>query len=136
MLADRHLIDKHSDRPYVSVSPTIDALSIFWWKVLHCSIYWLIFILMVVRSMLVSQSEITQFYSSLNIFLFTLAIITFSNLTSACTIPCWCMYFRACSNCLMTSIIYFSLKIPKRCLRANKESYANSMTILICVSVW
>lgn len=70
MLADRHLIDKHSDRPYISVSPTIDALSIFWWKVLHCSIYWLIFILMVVRSMLVSQSKITQFYGSLNIFLF------------------------------------------------------------------
>jgi hypothetical protein len=66
----------------------------------------------------------------------TFAIITFYNLISAWIIPFVCMYFNPLSNCLVTSITSFSLKVPKRCLSAKRDSSANSNIKLTCVSDW
>ena len=66
MFAHWHFVDKHTNSPYISMSATISSLCILRWQIFHGSIYRFIFIL-VIRSMLMRQSEITQFDSPLNL---------------------------------------------------------------------
>ena len=84
--------------------------------------------------MFMGESEIAKFDGALSVLCVTLAIMMFSSLTSACTTFLACRYCSAARSCRSTSTIYFYLKVPKRCLRAKRESSAYSRRRLMCVS--
>lgn len=131
----QHLKRQYSHCPDIPQGAAIPALRVFGRQVLHRPHHLLTGDLSLPGIVPMCVSEITELDRSLHGCSCTLAIMTFSILTSACTMPRLCRYCRPFSSCLVTSRTYFSLKTVNRCFRAQRESSAYSSSKLRCVSL-